>query len=172
MESYVRTTDPIVHLRCHTQHMNIVEEVQEEMCRCFPLFLYGLATTVFSLLDLETIYTWFSWSQISWAILECMSSHPKMRWSLEDIKQNDCKTLRSYLVWFNVVGVVVCQPDEWIVHIAVVSRINRRIEFYRELKKNPISDLEDFYFQADKYMRLEDADIEAGLVIVNEVGYL
>lgn len=71
---------------------------------------------------------------------------PKDEMSLDDIKKKDNKILRSYLTWFNPTAIVVRQPDEKIVHIAIMSGINRKTKLYRELKKNLTSDLGVIYF--------------------------
>lgn len=62
---------------------------------------------------------------------------------------------------FNVMANAICQPGEQIVHLAIAFGIKRKTEFYRELKKIPTQDMGDFYFQEDKYIHLEDANIEA-----------
>lgn len=66
---------------------------------------------------------------------------------LIDIKKKDRETLRNYLERFNVVDIIICQHDEWIVHIVVVFGINRKKEFYMELKKTQLQNSEIFTFR-------------------------
>lgn len=68
---------------------------------------------------------------------------PKDEMPLTDIKQKDDETLKNYMARF-IAAATIHQPDEQIVHIVVVFGINTDTKFYRELQKNPISDLRDF----------------------------
>ena len=45
MDSYKGTSDPIIHLQRYSQHMLMNGATEGVLCKCFPLFLSGLATT-------------------------------------------------------------------------------------------------------------------------------
>ena len=58
MDPYDGTTDPRVHLARYAQHMGVAQASEEVTCRCFPIFLTGLATMWFCRLDCGSINSW------------------------------------------------------------------------------------------------------------------
>ena len=68
--------------------------------------------------------------------------------------------MRSFLTRFNAAAASVDRPDPSIVMIAAVSGIADGTEFKNSLTKDPPVDLGEFYHEAEKFLRLEDANAE------------
>ena len=87
--------------------------------------------------------------------------------SLTTIKQRPRETLRSFLERFNVAAASVDRPEPLMVPMAAVSGVLDNSEFKKSLYGDPPRNLGEFYLEADRMLREEDATYEKKTLKVN-----
>lgn len=70
----------------------------------------------------------------------------------------------GYLTRFNVAAAAVKKPDERLLHMAIVMGVNKRTNFSLDLTKKKTHNLDDLFFRAEQFMRLETGDAELALM--------
>ena len=68
--------------------------------------------------------------------------------------------MQQYLTRFNVAEAAVQDADEKLILMALCSGVHPDTKFARRLTKEKPATLPDFFHEAGKYMRLEDAATE------------
>ena len=87
MDPYKGTLDPIIHLQCYSQHMLMNGAIEGVLCKCFPLFLSGLATTWFCRLPHGSISSWEMLKEKFISQFRIHVEQSRDAYSLSDIKQ-------------------------------------------------------------------------------------
>lgn len=126
MRPYDGKSNPHVHQLKYEQHTKVAGASEEIMYKCFPIYLTDLATMWFYRLDPSSID---SYAQLFRSFKSQFRIHmvqPKDLITLTDVKQRDGETLVSYLTTFNAAAAVVTQPDDRLLHMAVVAGVNKR----------------------------------------------
>ena len=90
--------------------------------------------------------------------------------SLTTIKKRPRETLRSFLERFNVAAASVDRPEPSMVLMAAVSGVLDNSEFKKSLYRDPPRNLGEFYLEADRFLREEDATSEKKTLEVNMLG--
>ena len=130
------------------------------MARCFPLYLTYIAALWFRQLENGSIGTWNGLIERFMRQFRVHITRPKNVMTLATLKQKAGETLRSYLARFNAAAASVDRADLSMVVMAAVSGVADGTEFKNSLTKDPPVDLEEFYNEAEKFLRLEDANAE------------
>jgi len=86
MEPYRGTSDSIVHLQS-IQHMLMSRAVERVLCKCFLLFLLGLAATSFCRLSQVSISSWEMLKEKFLSQFHIYVKQPKDANSFSNIKQ-------------------------------------------------------------------------------------
>ena len=157
MEPYKGTSDPIVHLQRYTQHMLMSGATEGVLCKCFPLFLADLATSWFCHLPRGSISSWEMLKERFISQFLIHVEQPKDAYSLSNIKQKSGETLQQYLTRFNATAATVQDANEKLILTALCSGVHPDTKFARRLTKDKPATLPDFFHEAGKYMRLENA---------------
>src|SRR5574338_367720 len=160
VEGYDGRTDPAVHLTRYIRHMEVLGASQEVMTRCFPLYLTDIAALWFRQLESGSIGTWTDLIEKFMRQFRVHISRPKNVMSLATLKQKAGESLRNFLTRFNAAAASVDRPDPSMIMMAAVSGIADGTEFKNSLTKDPPMDLGEFYHEAEKFLRLEDARTE------------
>ena len=160
VEMYDGRTDPAVHLMKYMRHMEVLEASQEVMDQCFPLYLKDIAALWFRQLENGSIRTCADLTERFMEQFRVHIARPKNVMSLATLKQKAGESLRNFLTRFNAAAASVYRPDPSMVMMAVVSGIADGTEFKNSLTKDPPMDLAEFYHEAEKFLRLEDANAE------------
>ena len=82
---------------------------------------------------------------------------PRDAYSLSDIKQRSGESLQQYLTRFNAAVAAVQNADEKLTLMALCGGIHPDSKLARRLTKEKPLTLQDFFHEAGKYTRLEDA---------------
>lgn len=73
---------------------------------------------------------------------------------------------------FNAAVIVVKKSDEKLLHMEIVAEVNKRSELSRVFTNKKTRNLDDFFYGADQYLRLETVDVELAMVLQPDVGQL
>ena len=160
LDMYDGRTDPTVHLTKYMRHMEVLGASEEVMARCFPLYLTDIAALWFRQLDSGSIGTWNDLTERFMRQFRVHITRPKNVMTLATLKQKAGETLRSFLTRFNAAAASVDSPDPSMVMMEAVSGIADGTEFKNSLTKDPPVDLGEFYHEAEKFLRFEDANTE------------
>ena len=160
LDMYNGKTDPTVHLTKYMRHMEVLGASEEVMARCFPLYLTDIAALWFRQLESGSIGTWADLTERFMRQFRVHIARPKNVMTLATLKQKTGETLRSFLTRFNAAAASVDRPDPSMVMMAAVSGIVDSTEFKNSLTKDPPMNLGEFYHEAEKFLRLEDASAE------------
>jgi len=168
--AYEGKTDPTVHLMKYIRHMEVMGVSEEVMARCFPLYLEGIAALWFRQLDNGFIGTWTELVDRFMKQFRIHIARPKSVMTLTTMKQRTGESLRNFLTRFNAAVASVDRPDPSMVLIAAVSGIATNTNFKITLDRDPPRDLGEFYHEAERFLRQEDAkaDREGVNAIMNE----
>lgn len=91
--------------------------------------------------------------------------HLKNAISLVDVEQRTVESLRSYLARFNTTTTNVRRLYENLVLMAIIVGVNKRMRFSHDLTKEKHRKLKEFYYKANKYLRLEEVDAKLGRMV-------
>jgi len=80
--------------------------------------------------------------------------------SLADIKQGESESLGDYVKRFNHAAARVKGPDERLMHYALIAGVRKGTAFAQKLLMKKTEGLQDFCEKADRYMRLEESELE------------
>ena len=130
------------------------------MARCFPLYLSDLAALWFRQLENGSVG---SWTELAKKFIRQFWVHivrPKNMMTLTTIKQRPGEMIRAFLTRFNTVVASVDRPDPSMVLMAAVSGIAEKTDFMKSLARDPPRDLGEYYLEAERFMRQEDAEVE------------
>ena len=130
------------------------------LCKCFPLFLVDLATSWFCHLPQGSISSWEMFKEKFISQFRIHVEQPKDAYSLSNIKQKPGEMVQQYLTRFNAAAAAVQDADEKLILMALCSGVHPNTKFARRLTKEKPAIMPDFFHEAGKYMRLEDAAIE------------
>lgn len=91
--------------------------------------------------------------------------------TLSNIKQMLGKTLRNYLMRFNEAAATVDKRDLSIILMAAVFGVASKTDFKIALEMNSSMDLMEFYHEAERYLRQENAEVDnANINVVDDGG--
>ena len=157
---YNRKADPTVHLTKYIRHMEVLGASDEVMARCFPLYLTDIAAMWFRQLENGSIGTWTELIERFMRQFRVHIVRPKNVMTLTSMKQWKGESLRDFLTRFNAAVASVDRPDPSMVLMAAVSEIADNSDFKISLERDPPRDLGEFYHEAERFLRQEDAQAE------------
>ena len=155
MENYDGNKDPLDHLESFKTLMHLQGILDKIMCRAFPTTLKGSARIWFSSLTPNSIS---SFKELSAQFpFHFIGGHryKKSTACLMNIKQQEDKTLRSYITHFNKETLLIDEADDKILVAAFTNGL-RKGKFLFSLYKNDPKTMSDALYRATKYMNVED----------------
>ena len=172
VEVYDGKTDPTDHLMRYTRHMEVLGASEEVMARCFPLYLTDLAAMWFRQLGEGSIRTWREMVEKFLGQFRVHVKRPKNVMTLTSVKQRMDESLRAFLTRFSAAVASVDRPDPSMVLMAAVSGVKENSDFKISLIRDPPQDLDEFFHEAERFLRQEDAstDLKVKKVSAIEVG--
>ena len=172
VEVYDGKTDPTDHLMRYTRHMEVLGASEEVMARCFPLYLKDLAAMWFRQLGEGSIRTWRELVEKFLGQFRVHVKRPKNVMTLTSVKQRMDESLRAFLTRFSAAVASVDRPDPSMVLMAAVSGVKENSDFKVSLIRDPPQNLDEFFHEAERFLRQEDAstDLKVKKVSAIEVG--
>ena len=156
VESYDGAKDPLDHLETFKTLMHLQGGADEIMCRAFPTKLKGLARIWFSRLTPNSISTFKEVStQFASHFIEG-HMYKKFIACLMSIKQQEDKTLRSYIARYKKEALSIDEVDDKILVAAYTNGLQKG-KFLFSLYKNDPKTMSDVLYKATKYINAEDA---------------
>ena len=155
IDSYDGVKDPLDHLETFKTLMHLQGVVDEIMCKAFPTTLKGAARICFSRLTPNSINTFKELSAQFTAHFIEGHRYKKSTTCLMSIKQQEDKTLRSYISRFNKKALSIDEVDDKILVAAFKNRL-RKGKFWFSLYKNDPKTMSKVLYRATKYMNAED----------------
>lgn len=137
--------------------MEMLGAFKEMMGRCFPLYLINLAAIWFRQLENGSIIIWTVLVDRFLRQFRVHISRTKNAMTLSRIKQRPGETLRSYLTRFNA---AVDKTDPSIILMAAMSKVVGKTDFKIALERDQPMDLVEFYHEAERCLRQEDAEAD------------
>src|SRR5574338_156046 len=167
LEVYNGKTDPTDHLMRYTRHMEVLGATEEVMARCFPLYLTDIAAMWFRQLEDGSIGTWTELVDKFLSQFRVHIKRPKNVMTLTSVKQGADESLRTFLTRLNAAVASVDRPDPSMVLMAAVSGVRDNSDFKVSLVRDPPLDLEEFFHEAERFLRQEDACLDVRSKEVN-----
>ena len=135
--------------------MQMIKERMDFMCRAFPTMLKGPTKVWFSRLTPNSISTFTKLNAQFASHFIGGHKYKKSTTCLMSIKQQEDKTLRSYITHFNKKALLI---DEAVDKILIATFTNglRKGKFLFSLYKNDPKTMSKVLYQAIKYMNIED----------------
>jgi len=160
LTNYDGTTDPTDHIYQFTVSMDAACAPEEVRCRLFPTTLTGITAKWYCKLPAGRINSWPA--MVNQFKRQFWVHHERMKdaISLADIKQGESESLRDYVKRFNHAAARVKGADERLMHYALITGVRKGTAFAQKLLMKKTEDLQDFYEKADRYMRLEESELE------------
>ena len=168
LESYDGRKDPTAHLTRYIRHMEVLSASEDVMAKCFSFFLTDIAAMWYRQLEADSIT---SWNDLLTRFVEQFRVNivrPKSVMTLNSIKQKPSETLRKFLKRFNAAVASVDKADPSMVLMAAVSGVLDKSEFKTSLHRDPPRDLGEFYFEAERFLREEDARADSSKKVVDD----
>lgn len=167
VEVYNGKADPTDHLMRYTRHMEVLGASEGVMARCFPLYLTDIAAMWFRQLEEGSIRTWTELVDRFLRQFRVHIKRPKNVMTLTSVKQREDESLRAFLTRFNAAVASVDRPDPSMVLMAAVSRVREDSDFKVSLIRDPPLDLGEFFHEAERFLRQEDACADLKMKEVN-----
>ena len=156
IDSYDGVKDLLDHLETFKTLMYLQGVAYEIMCRTFPTTLKGAVGIWFSRLTPNSISTFKELSAQFTAHFIGGHRYKKSTAYLMSIRQQEDKTLRSYISYFNKEALLIDKADDKILVAAFTNGL-RKGKFLFSLYKNDLKTMSEVLYRATKYMNAEDA---------------
>ena len=156
MENYDGNKDPLDHLESFKTLMHLQGILDEIMCRAFPTTLKGSTRIWFNSLTPNSISSFKELSGQFPSHFIGGHRYKKSTACLMNIKQQEDKTLRSYITRFNKETLLIDEADDKILVAAFPNGLQKG-KFLFSLHKNDPKTMFDVLYRAIKYMNAEDA---------------
>ena len=156
IDSYDKVKDPLDHLETVKTLMHLQGVVDEIMCRAFLMMLKGAARIWFNRLTPNSVSTFKELSAQFTTHFIGGHRYKKSTACLMSIKQQEDKTLRSYISRFNKEALSIDEADNKILVAAFTNGL-RKDKFLFSLYKNDLKTMSEVLYRATKYMNAEDA---------------
>ena len=156
IDSYNGVKDPLDHLKTFKTLMHLQGVADEIMYRAFPITLKGAVRIWFSRLTPNSVSTFKELSAQFTAHFIGGHRYKKSTAYLMSIKQQEDKTLRSYISRFNKEALSIDEADDKILVAAFTNGL-RKGKFLFFLYKNDPKTMSEVLYKATKYMNVEDA---------------
>ena len=156
IKSYDEVKDPLDHLETFKTLMHLQGVLDEIMCRAFPTTLKGPARIWFRRLTPSSINTIKELSTQFTSHFIRGHRYKRSTACLMSIKQQEDKTLRSYITCFDREALSIDEADNKILVAAFMNGL-RKGKFLFSLYKNNPKTMSEVLYTATKYMNTEDA---------------
>ena len=164
MTPYEGSTDPKYHLDTFNDLMKLRGIGSGARCHCFAVTLKGPAYKWFKRLRPGSIRSWQPFSD------EFLQQHHAVRdytmpgTSLANVKQGENESLKSYIHKFNMEAAKVGSLTRQELKMTITAGVRPGSKLWDNMLKREVTDLDDFYERAQKYIRVEDGheNLKAG----------
>ena len=144
------------HLEAFKTLMHLQGFADKIICRAFPTTLKGLARIWFSRLTPNSISTFKEPSGQFASHFIGEYRYKKSTACMMSIKQQEDKSLRSYITCFNKEALSINKANDKILVVTFTNGL-RKGKFLFSLYKNDLKTMSDVFYQAIKYMNAEEA---------------
>ena len=156
MTPYEGTTDPKYHLDSFNNLMRLRGVNSRAKCHCFVVTLKGVAYKWFRRLRPGTIKSWQQFSDEFLQQHHATCDYVMPTTSLANVKQGENESLKDYIHRFSIEATKVGDLTKAELKMTITAGVRPGSKLWGSMLKREISNLDDFFERARKYIRVEE----------------
>ncbi|XP_062078265.1 uncharacterized protein LOC133782862 isoform X1 [Humulus lupulus] len=156
MTPYEGSTYPKYHLDAFNDLMKLRGISSGARCHCFAVTLKGPTYKWFKRLRPGSIRSWQQFYDEFLQHHHPVRDYTMLGTSLANVKQGENESLKSYIHRFNMEATKVGSLTRRELKMAITTGVRSGSQLWDNMLKREVTDLDNFYERAQKYIRVED----------------